>query len=272
MANDVAARGIAEIVDETMASAARVHAVENGKDTAERTLIAFGGAAPLHAARLARKLGITRVVIPRDAGVGSAHGFLSAPIAYEVVRTRLSRLDQLDQATIDELFADMRTEAEAVVRQGVPAGPLTETRTAFMRYRGQGHEIAVPLPDSRLDPMALRAAFDDTYQRLFGRVIPRLEVEAVTWTLALAQPSDLPAVAAIPAARPAPAPNGSRTVIDPATGGWDAAALFARSSLAPGMRLSGPAVIAEDGTSTIVPAGTTVMVGAAEELIMEAAE
>src|SRR6185503_8334446 len=87
MSVHAAARGIAEIVDETMASAARVHAVENGKDTSGRTLIAFGGAAPLHAVRLAQKLGIGRVVVPPDAGVGSALGFLGAPIAYEVVRT-----------------------------------------------------------------------------------------------------------------------------------------------------------------------------------------
>src|SRR6185437_13628430 len=96
-----AAQGITEIVDETMSSAARVHAVENGKDTSDRTLIAFGGAAPLHAARLAQKLGIHRIVIPHDAGVGSALGFLGAPIGYEVVRTLLVRLDALDQSTID---------------------------------------------------------------------------------------------------------------------------------------------------------------------------
>ena len=119
-----AARGIAEIVDETMASAARVHAVENGKETSGRTLIAFGGAAPLHAVRLAQKLGIRRVVVPPDAGVGSALGFLGAPIAYEVVRTLLVRLDALEQTTIDALFADMRAEAEAVVRLGVPQGSV----------------------------------------------------------------------------------------------------------------------------------------------------
>ena len=147
-----AARGIAEIVDETMASAARVHAVENGKDTAGRTLIAFGGAAPLHAARLAGKLGIERVVIPPDAGVGSAHGFLDAPIAYEVVRTLLVRLDALDQTAIDTMFAEMREEAEDVVRLGAPTGELQETRTAYMRYRGQGHEIAVPFPAGDADP------------------------------------------------------------------------------------------------------------------------
>src|SRR6202012_4754890 len=107
-------------VDETMPSGARVHAVENGKDTAGRTLIAFGGAAPLHAARLAQKLGITRVVIPVDAGVGSAVGFLDAPIAYEVARTNLIRLDGLQPAMADDLFTDMRAEAEQVVRLGIP--------------------------------------------------------------------------------------------------------------------------------------------------------
>ena len=199
-----AARGIAEIVDETMASAARVHAVENGKETSGRTLIAFGGAAPLHAVRLAQKLGIRRVVVPPDAGVGSALGFLGAPIAYEVVRTLLVRLDALEQTTIDALFAEMRAEAEAVVRLGVPRGALVETRTGFMRYRGQGHEVAVPLPDGALDPAALRAAFDATYARVYGRVIPRLEVEAVTWTLSLAEPHDLPARLDVPAGCRAP--------------------------------------------------------------------
>jgi N-methylhydantoinase A len=264
-----AARGIAEIVDETMASAARVHAVENGKDTTGRTLIAFGGAAPLHAARLARKLGITRVVIPRDAGVGSAHGFLDAPIAYEVVRTRLSRLGAVNQVMVDALFADMRVEAEAVVRQGYPSGELVETRAAFMRYRGQGHEIAVPLPDGSLDPAALRAAFDATYGRLFGRVIPGLEVEAVTWTLGLSQPFSLPGRDAVPRASAAPQADGTRAVIDPVTGHSENTALFRRSELLPGMRMTGPAIIQEDGTATIVPAGFSVRIGGAGDLVIE---
>nr|MCH9672049.1 hydantoinase/oxoprolinase family protein [Gammaproteobacteria bacterium] len=120
----IAAAGIAEIVDETMASAARVHAVENGKDTAGRHLVATGGAAPLHAARLAEKLGIEHVIVPAGAGVGSAHGFLCAPIAYEVVRTRFMRLDAFEPALLNSLFAEMRAEAEAVVRLGAPQAPL----------------------------------------------------------------------------------------------------------------------------------------------------
>ncbi len=263
-----AARGIAEIVDETMASAARVHAVENGKDTGGRTLIAFGGAAPLHAVRLAQKLGMTRVVIPRDAGVGSAFGFLDAPIAYEVVRTLLLRLDQLDHGTLDTLFAEMRAEAEAVVRLGVPSGVLAESRTAFMRYRGQGHEIAVPLSGSLLDPAAIRSAFDTTYARLFGRVIPRLEVEAVTWTLALSQPHALPSVDVAPDARPAGTPSGRRRLVDPATGVEEQASVYARTSLSPGDWFAGPAVVTEEGTSTIVPTGYTALVSASGALVI----
>jgi N-methylhydantoinase A len=264
-----AARGIAEIVDEAMASAARVHAVENGKDTGSRTLIAFGGAAPLHAARLAQKLGIRRVVIPVDAGVGSAHGFLIAPVAYEVVRTLLVRLDALDQRMTESLFADMRAEAEAVVRLGVRSGALDETRTAYMRYRGQGHEVAVALPAGPLDPTALRAAFDETYTRLYGRTIPRLEVEALTWTLALSQPATLPSRAESVPALAAPPPSGECRVTDTATGDTVTAAVFERAALQPGHGIPGPAVIIEDGTSTIIPPGFTARIAAGGEIVIE---
>jgi N-methylhydantoinase A len=264
-----AARGIVEIVDETMASAARVHAVENGKDTGDRTLIAFGGAAPLHAVRLAQKLGIRRVVIPRDAGVGSAHGFLAAPVAYEVVRTMLVRLDALAQTMLNGLFAEMRAEADAVVRLGARDGALEETRTAFMRYRGQGHEVAVPLPAGALDATALRAAFDATYERLFGRTIPRLEVEAVSWTLALSEPRTPvpPAISPLPVASGPPLRHAR--IIDSTAGDPVRAAVFPRPSLPPGAEVAGPAVIVEDGTSTILPAGFTARVAADGEIIIE---
>jgi N-methylhydantoinase A len=271
MSPEEAARGIAEIVDETMASAARVHAVENGKETAGRTLIAFGGAAPLHAVRLAQKLGIRRVLIPADAGVGSALGFLDAPIAYEVARTKLVRLDGLDTAAIDALFTEMRAEAEAVVRLGAPGVALEEIRTGFMRYRGQGHEVAVSLPvTGGIDPAALRAAFDATYARLYGRVIPGLEVEALTWILSLAESHTLPPIGAMPPDCSPGAPAGSQRVIDPATGAAAMADTYWRAHLPPGARLAGPAVVLEDGTSTIVPPGFTAKLAAAGELLIEA--
>ena len=269
MAAEEAARGIVEIVDETMASAARVHAVENGKDTAGRTLIAFGGAAPLHAARLAQKLGITRVVVPVDAGVGSAHGFLDAPIAYEVARTFLIRLGQLDAALVEDLFADMREEAEAVVRLGIPSGPLTERRNAYMRYKGQGHEIAVPLDGSALDPVALRAVFETTYARLFGRIIPGLEIETVTWTLALSQPYALPAPHPMQPVTSVAAVSSRRRMVEAINGEIIDAPVYTRASLAPGAGLTGPAAIVEDGTTTIVPTGFSARIAHGGEIIIE---
>ncbi len=270
-----AAAGIAEIVDETMASAARVHAVENGKDTADRTLIAFGGAAPLHAARLARELGMARVVVPVGAGVGSAHGFLRAPIAYEVVRTRHLRLDGLDPTVLNSLFAAMREEAEAVVRLAAPEERLAETRTAFMRYRGQGHEIPVALPAGRAfgpgDAADLHARFDAAYAALFGRTIPRLEVEALTWTLSLATVRPLPAPVAAPAPCGAPAPVGRRTVLDSATGLREQATVFDRAALAPGAAVEGPALIVEEETTTVVPRGASASVNALRQIVLDVA-
>ena len=124
----LAALGVSEIVDENMANAARVHAIESGKDARGRTLVAFGGAAPLHAARMAEKLGLDRVLVPSNAGVGSAVGFLRAPIAYEIVRSQLQRLDAFDADAANALLAAMRDEAEAIVRRG--AGDVAADRDA----------------------------------------------------------------------------------------------------------------------------------------------
>ena len=267
-----AAAGVAEIVDETMASAARVHAVENGKDTADRDLIAFGGAAPLHAARLARKLGMKRVIVPVGAGVGSAFGFLRAPIAYEVVRTRHQRLDLFDAKMLNELFTSMRAEAEAVVGPAAPGEKLVEQRQAFMRYRGQGHEIAVPLPNEPFSPDAardLRRRFEATYETVFGRAIPKLEVEALTWTISLATDRPLPRPVPAATAVAGPAPSGQREVLDPASGAREQAAIYERTALRPGMAFDGPALIVEDGTTTVVPRGFTAHLNAASQIVLE---
>jgi len=126
------------MVDENMSNAARVHAIESGKDVRARTLVAFGGAAPLHAARVAEKLGIDRVLIPANAGVGSAVGFLRAPVAYEIVRSNLQRLAAFDAATANRILDEMRAAAAAIVRQGAGDAPLAEQRAAFMRLQGAG--------------------------------------------------------------------------------------------------------------------------------------
>jgi N-methylhydantoinase A len=252
----LAALGVSEIVDENMANAARVHAIESGKDARGRTLIVFGGAAPLHAARMAEKLGLNRVLVPSYAGVGSAVGFLRAPIAYEIVRSSLQRLDQFDAAAANALFTAMRAEAEPIVRRGAGDEPLTETRSAFMRYRGQGHEIAVPLPARNYceeDAAVLRDAFEEAYRRLYSRVIPGVEVEILSWVLLLSAPAPTETETIAPAAETySPEPAGLRPVFDPDTGEFIEVAIHDRRDLKPGALISGPAVITEDETSTVV--------------------
>ena len=233
-----AAAAVGEVVDENMAAAARAHAAEWGKEMAGRTLIALGGAAPVHAAQLAEKLDLAAVLVPPDAGVGSAVGFLAAPIAYEVVRSRHMRLSALDSAQVAATMAAMREEAQAVVAP-VANGPLQETRQAFMRYVGQGYEIAVAMP-AQPTQANLREAFDAAYQSLYGRLIPGLDVEVLSWTLTLAAP------APPSAARSQPAP----------TGGADAnQRRVLRHRLASGDEVIGPANIVEDQTVIVVPAG-----------------
>ena len=250
-----AALGISEIVNENMANAARVHAIESGKDLRARTLIAFGGAAPLHAARVAEKLGIARVLIPANAGVGSAVGFLRAPVGYEVVRSRLMRLDSFDAAAANRLIAEMRAEAEAIVRRAAPGAKLVEQRSAFMRYRGQGHEIGVQLPSRKLtaaDRTTIKKLFETAYSRLYSRAIPGVEIEILSWVVSLSAPAK-GALATAARKRPSkPKPRARRAVFDPGTGEFQEVAIYWRGDLAPGARIEGPAVIAEDETSTVV--------------------
>jgi N-methylhydantoinase A len=256
LAVELAALGVSEIVDENMANAARVHAIESGKDARGRTLVAFGGAAPLHAARMAEKLGLDHVLVPSYAGVGSAVGFLRAPIAYEIVRSALQRLDEFDAAAANALFAAMRAEAEPIVRRGAGDRPLTETRSAFMRYRGQGHEIAVPLPTHPYrneDATPFREAFENEYRRLYSRVIPGVEVEILSWVLLLSAPTPTETETAAPAPpHYSPEPVRVRSIFDPEAGEFIEVAIHERRNLKPGAFIPGPAIITEDQTSTVV--------------------
>jgi N-methylhydantoinase A len=257
LAADHAALGISEMVDENMANAARVHAIESGKDVRARTLIAFGGAAPLHAARVAEKLGVDRVLVPANAGVGSAVGLLRAPVAYEIVRGRLVRLSEFDAAAVNQLLSEMRAEAEAVVRRGAPTAELTEQRSSFMRYRGQGHEIAVELPvcaftDADRTPLVQR--FEAAYRRLYSRSIPGVDIEILSWVVSLRAPAEgrLAAEAVEQPGEAAPLPH--RAVFDPDRGEFVDTPIYWRADLALGAQIRGPAVIAEDETSTVVSA------------------
>ena len=250
-----AALGISEVVDENMANAARVHGIESGKDLRPRTLIAFGGAAPLHAARIAEKLGIGRVLVPANAGVGSAVGLLRAPVAYEVVRGRLMRLETFDAAAANRVLAEMRAEAEAIVRRGAPDALLTERRSALMRYRGQGHEITVELPVrdfTTADRATMRKLFEEAYSRLYSRHIPGVEIEILSWVVAVAAPAEGALAVPVEIKSTEPKPKSLRSLFDPASGEFLDVPIYWRLDLAPGARIRGPAVIAEDDTSTVV--------------------
>ncbi|MYJ75168.1 MAG: hydantoinase/oxoprolinase family protein [Gammaproteobacteria bacterium] len=239
---DAAAGAISEVVDENMAAAARAHAAEWGKEIGSRTLIAFGGAAPIHAANIADKLELDAVLVPPAAGVGSAVGFLAAPVAYEVVRSRYLRLSSFEPRVVDEVMAEMRAEAETVVGP-LAEGELVESRRAYMRYVGQGFEIAVDVGNSMAED--LRRAFDAAYVQLYGRLIPGLDVEILSWTLTLlaVQPGS-----ATPTSSPRALSRGR-------AGSTSGASRIAREGLAVGDRVVGPVAIVEDQTTTVVPVG-----------------
>ena len=267
-----AAFGIIEMVDETMSNAARVHAVEQGKSAAEHTVVAFGGAAPLHVGRFAEKLGVGTIVVPTEAGVGSAVGFLRAPVAYEVVRSRNMRLRDFDPGAANAIIEEMHAEALEVVRSGAPHARLEQIRGTFMRYVGQGHEIFVPLPVRTLgaeDREVLQRAFDEEYSRLYRRVIPEAEVEVLTWALTVSTTAERPGRVGMATPRPAPAPADHLRVPDLESGEEQDVPLYWRPDLEPGAAVDGPAIIAEDETSTFVPQRFGARIAANHYLVIE---
>jgi N-methylhydantoinase A len=257
------AAGIVEIVEENMANAASVHAIERGKVAADHTLIAFGGGAPLHAARLAQKLGIGEVVVPTNAGVGSAIGFLEAPLAYDVVQSRPERLPIADLSDINAMLAEMAETARAVVAPAAGGAPLLVQRQVDLRYVGQGHELTLDLPEQALtqaDLVVLRSRFEVLYERIYGVVLTDMPVEAVTWSVAVSTPVPTAGRPPVVESRPAPPPATWRRVYDASRSDMVQTPIYLRSDLAPGCRLDGACVIAEDDTSTVVPEGFSLEV------------
>ncbi len=250
-----AAAGISDIVDESMASAGRMHAVESGKDLGERIMIAFGGNGPLHATRVARRAGLSRILIPRDPGVGSAVGFLHAPISFETVRSKHTMLDNLDPDDLNRFFEAMLSQATAVVRAGAPEAELRSSRTAFMRYRGQGHEIEIRLPDRDLvqtDISDLKATFEAEYRRQYARSVPGMPIEILNWAASVSTvPRKTPGVPEPRAARPV-ATTRQKSIRCDVTGNDVTAGVFKREDLVPGDRLAGPALVVEPQSTTFV--------------------
>ncbi len=266
-----AADGVSRIVDESMASAGRMHAVESGKNLGPRTMIAFGGNGPLHASRVARSAGVSRIVVPPNPGVGSAVGFLFAPVSFEIVRSYYSLLGTLDYAAINGLFDDMIAEASAVVAQGAGDAPTGIRRSAFMRYSGQGHEIEISLPDRTLTPVdlaPLTEAFETEYRKQFSRPVPGMQIEILNWAVQVATPD-----AAVPEMLSTPAlttmtPSETRPIICDVDGQTKQAGFVARATLNPGDRVCGPTLIHEPQTTTLVSADFSAHVDAIGNLVL----
>lgn len=262
-----AARAIAEVVDENMASAARGHASEWGKTVAERVLIAYGGAAPIHAARLLTKLNCDYALIPVGAGVGSALGFLRSPIAYEVVHSKYMRLSTYDRSVVEDVVDTMRAEAEAVLTETTSELEVQVAATAYMRYVGQGYEISVPLDLEDLSIEKLRTNFEFSYEALYGRLLPKSDIEVMSWTLTLAtiakEPTLLDAISEL-TSYDAINREQELTEFDEET----VAQCIDRVNLKPGHHVIGPALISERHTSTLIPSGFEMIVNRAHDLIL----
>ncbi len=249
------AYAITEVVDENMSNAARVHAVEKGEDIEQYSLIAFGGAAPLHACRLCEKLGISRAIIPPGAGVGSAIGFLRAPFSFEVTKGNFQRLNAFSPESANMMLDRMKTEVHGFLNDCNADESRAETLTAFMRYKGQGWEIPVRTSLRCFDEMAveeLQDAFETEYAALFGRTVDGLEIEVTGWSL-LAATSGLPIKKPEALVKSIRHPvNQSRKLYDAALRREVDAAEVLREHMNPGCEVEGPAIIVESETATVV--------------------
>jgi N-methylhydantoinase A len=267
------ALGVQRIVDETMAAATRMHLAEKGRDPRRYTLVAFGGAGPVHAWNLARLLKIRRVMVPLGAGVASALGFLVAPPATDLVRSLVGRLERLDWGRIGALFAEMAAEGRALLEEaGADPAAITLRPSAEMRHVGQGFEIPVPLPSlapSGADLPAIRASFFASYRARFGRTVEEVPIEALTWRLACAAPGRDIRLGATGATGPGSlAPRGHRPVTFEGHGALDCPVLD-RYALRPGMEFRGPALVEERESTCVVGPDTRITVDAHLNLVLE---
>lgn len=252
-----AAFGVAEVVDENMANAARVHAVENGEDLSDYTMIAFGGAAPLHAGRLCEKLGIDRCLVPPGAGVGSAIGFLRAPFSFEANRSVYMKLSDFDAGLIKTLLAELREEATGFVRTCDADAPILSEFKVYMRYSGQGWEIPIDLTAAQAmapDAATFEARFEEDYAKLFGRVVAGMDIEITVWSVNATTPPEVVERMAAAAIGGDAAAIGTRPLFDPTRGAFLDAAVVDRGAIQVGQKVQGPAAITEDETTIILPA------------------
>jgi N-methylhydantoinase A len=269
-----AAWGVHQVVDENMANAARVHTVERGKDPRKYLLLAFGGAGPVHAHRVARALGVPGFVAPLGAGTASAFGFLCAPLSFDLARSLYGRLDRLDWDAANAALEEMEEEGRGLLQaSGVAEEDVRVRRTGEMRYIGQGHEVGVKLPEGKLGPDDVGEISDgyrEEYRRLYGREGPDVPLETITWRVEVSSPRpEIPQEAEVREPRPLEeARKGERGIYLPEEGGLTAVPVYDRYTLDPGVSFDGPAVVEERESTVIVGPDSRAEVDGPRNLIV----
>lgn len=269
-----AAYGVAEIVDEEMANAAREHATENGKTVGERSMVAFGGAAPIHALALAKKLGIKKVIIPPGASVGSAVGFLLAPVSFELSRSCLVRLSQFKAQVLEGLYTEMSAAAHRVVASAAPDEERSEIRQAQMRYVGQGYNIAVNVSLKTLeegDREVLEKEFNDVYRGLYKKLHEGVDIEIVGVSVAVS--AQIASVEAkgdeVSSGKSSTPPHHDSELFNEEEGQYRKVAVYLRHDLLPGKHLNGPLLIRDQGTTIVVPEDCSLGIASDYSLLIE---
>ena len=278
MSVDKIAWGIHDVVNESMAAAIRAHAAEKGIDLRRYSMIAFGGAGPVHAYALARKLGICRVLCPFGAGVASAIGCLAAPPAVELVTAHFALLDELDWSKVRQHYEDMKSSGkDALAKLTDAATSLTMQRSIEMRCRGQGYSVIVPMDETSTTPSAstndsLAGRFEDIYESIYGHLPPDVPLEVVGLRARVVKPrADFKLTpSAVDAGSVAgSALRGNRQVYFEAVGGYIETAYYDRYRLAQGEVFAGPAVIEEHETSIVVGPDAAFHVDATANIVIE---
>ncbi|MEN3011175.1 MAG: hydantoinase/oxoprolinase family protein [Candidatus Bipolaricaulaceae bacterium] len=270
---ETAAVGILRVAEATMERAIRVMTVERGHDPRECVLVAFGGAGPLHAAALARSLGIRRVLVPACAGVLSALGLLVADLKHTFVRSLVAPLAEVEPARVNAVLAEAKERAaEALAGEGVPPARQEFRMEADLRYRGQGYELTLPLPRfplAREDLAALAQAFHAAHRARYGFAVPEEPVELVALRLTALGRTPKPE---FPVLSRQGRPEEARMEVRPVhflEEGWRPTPVYRREKLPAGAELSGPAVLESADTTLLLPPGARAWVHEQGHLLLE---
>ena len=260
-----AACGIHDLINETMAAAAKTHIAEKGGNPNVITISAFGGAGPVHAFGLAQKIGAPRILVPPLAGVGSALGFFTAPVAFDLSRSHRVSLESADFGEIESLFHSLETEGAAIMHKSLDDPSLQIERTLMMRFIGQGAETDLNIdnrPFGQWTNQQIRHRFDEVYQKLYGRTYPETEIEFVTFKVRVSEPQRpfrLPQIGA-DAGHLQDAQKGSRLAYCMRGKAFVPHDVYDRLKLAPGAQMSGPAIVEERESTIMIGSGASARV------------